>query len=143
MQWQQTGEFFPASKGSYLLITQLAAKRTTPIGKFGVFTFPAGWYLYCGSAYGSGGLRARLTRHTGSEKKPHWHIDYLLPLVTVTEVRWVFERVECAAAEALCAAGGNRTVPRFGAGDCRCTGHLIWFPAHTFAPLASGLYPLQ
>jgi|SRR5215467_3531360 len=34
-------------------------------------------YLYCGSAKGRGGLRARLARHMRRGKPIHWHIDRL------------------------------------------------------------------
>ena len=45
-----------------------------------------GYYLYCGSAHGSGGLKGRVTRHlTGSFKK-FWHIDFLKECLRLFEV---------------------------------------------------------
>jgi Uri superfamily endonuclease len=38
---------------------------------------PAGRYLYCGSAKGPGGLKARLSRHMRRGKSVRWHIDRL------------------------------------------------------------------
>jgi Uri superfamily endonuclease len=38
---------------------------------------PAGRYLYCGSAKGRGGLKARLSRHMRRGKSVRWHVDQL------------------------------------------------------------------
>jgi Uri superfamily endonuclease len=38
---------------------------------------PAGRYLYCGSAKGPGGLKARLSRHMRRGKSVRWHVDQL------------------------------------------------------------------
>jgi Uri superfamily endonuclease len=38
---------------------------------------PAGRYLYCGSAKGPGGLKARLSRHTRRGKSVRLHVDQL------------------------------------------------------------------
>ncbi len=69
----------PPDPGSYIL--ELYLKKTIPlqVGRLGLFTFPAGAYLYFGSACGPGGLRSRLSRHLNARpsRPPHWHIDYL------------------------------------------------------------------
>jgi len=36
-----------------------------------------GYYIYIGSAFGPGGVRARMLRHLRADKPKHWHIDYL------------------------------------------------------------------
>jgi len=36
-----------------------------------------GLYAYVGSAFGPGGLRARISRHWRREKRRHWHIDWI------------------------------------------------------------------
>ncbi len=36
-----------------------------------------GYYIYVGSAFGPGGVNARVSRHFRNTKKLHWHIDYL------------------------------------------------------------------
>ena len=49
--------------GAYVLAVRLDSRRELPVGRLGRFNFPAGWYLYVGSAMGTGGLPARLRRH--------------------------------------------------------------------------------
>ncbi|HSF57479.1 MAG TPA: DUF123 domain-containing protein [Candidatus Binatia bacterium] len=51
------------------------------MGKLGDAVFPAGTYVYTGSAMK--GLAARVKRHCSRKKKIHWHIDYLLTLSDV------------------------------------------------------------
>ena len=119
------------SKGTYLLLARLDVTTDLTIGRLGKFTFPAGWYAYAGSARGPGGIQARLARHRRSSKRLHWHIDYLLQ-VSHLEKSWTIEctvRPECAWAAAVGQLPGALiAVPRFGASDCRCPGHLINFP---------------
>jgi Uri superfamily endonuclease len=61
--------------GHYALLLRLTAPVHLQIGALGSFTFPAGWYVYTGSALRN--LQARLQRHFRPEKKLRWHIDYL------------------------------------------------------------------
>jgi Uri superfamily endonuclease len=113
--------------GTYALLLTLEGGATVQIGRLGTFGFPAGRYIYVGSALGSGGLRARLLRHCRTEKRLHWHIDYLLRCATVCSA-WCVEspsRLECTWARWL---QGQSAVwipaPHFGASDCRCPSHL-------------------
>jgi Uri superfamily endonuclease len=64
--------------GCYSLIFRLKRNETVRVGKLGQEVFPAGTYVYTGSAMN--GLGARLRRHCAKTKKIHWHIDYLLRL---------------------------------------------------------------
>lgn len=127
----------PAAPGTYALVLALDRPRRIVIGRLGVFDFPAGWYVYAGSALGPGGLAARVARHLRREKRLHWHIDYLLRHARVVEV-WIRagpERCECAWARAAAALpGATIAVPRFGASDCRCAGHLVYCPAQQAWP---------
>jgi len=117
-------------KGIYALILHLVCREEITIGRLGKFTFPAGYYLYLGSALGPGGLEARLTRHLREGKRPHWHIDYLGPVARPVAV-WLAEgdrRRECAWAARLAQMdGASLPVPGFGASDCRCPAHLVHF----------------
>ena len=63
-------------KGSYLLIIKLQDDKKILVGKLGKIAFKKGYYVYVGSAMN--GLEQRLQRHLRSQKKFHWHIDYLL-----------------------------------------------------------------
>ncbi len=120
------------SPGTYALLIRLDHPSKIIIGRRGRFHFPAGFYLYIGSALGPGGLAGRLARHLRPDKRLHWHVDYLLGSAhaRVTEI-WAAtgqERHECDwARAALQMSGARAAVPRFGASDCRCITHLIAF----------------
>lgn len=114
--------------GTYALVVRVDASAEVEIGRLGTFQVPEGYYLYVGSALG--GLRQRLARYEGRPRRQHWHIDYLLPYARVLRV-WSFpstDRLECAWARAALRIPGARVLIRkFGASDCRCTGHLFHF----------------
>ncbi|MEJ2210061.1 MAG: DUF123 domain-containing protein [Anaerolineae bacterium] len=118
-----------------MLALWLDAGRSLAIGRLGRHRFPAGWYLYVGSAHGPGGLRARLARHRrrlGPGKRAHWHIDYVREGSTWggAWVRTGGQRLECTWARTLARLPGAQVVvPGFGASDCRCAGHLVRVPA--------------
>lgn len=92
------------------------------VGRFGTFNFPAGWYVYTGSARRN--FEARVRRHLSPHKTLRWHIDYLLaaPGVAIRDVRRTTE-AECALNQQL---AGEVIVAGFGASDCRagCVSHL-------------------
>jgi Uri superfamily endonuclease len=68
----------PDEKGTYVLIASVSQMKRIEIGRLGCFDIIPGYYAYVGSAFGSGGLRARLGHHLEATANPHWHIDYLL-----------------------------------------------------------------
>ena len=115
--------------GTYALVLALPVESRLQVGKLGTCLFPAGYYLYLGSALG--GLAGRLGRHLRRDKKPRWHIDYLLPHCNLVEVWHVMseERLECLWRQAAQAMPGARILaPGFGSSDCRCPSHLIYLP---------------
>jgi Uri superfamily endonuclease len=120
--------------GTYVLVLWLGAAQTIKVGRLGVVAFPAGWYLYVGSALGPGGLPARLARHflrLGTGKRAHWHVDYLRERATWCGAwgRASGLRLECEWAAVLRSLPGARIVaPGFGASDCGCPGHLVQVP---------------
>jgi Uri superfamily endonuclease len=117
------------SKGTYALVLRLECKEEITVGKLGTFIFPAGYYLYVGSALGPGGLEARLARHRRRDKKLRWHIDYLLEHAQLVEV-WSAastDKMECFWAQAARKLLGSEIpVPGFGSSDCCCSSHLIY-----------------
>lgn len=129
--------------GVYCLVLRLDQGRRITVGKLGACWLPAGWYLYLGSALGPGGLKARLARHLRAGKRHHWHVDYLLDRMQVMEVWWAEwpERLECDWAGVARGWPGARVpMPRFGASDCRCPGHLVGLPEEPdCAAMASAL----
>lgn len=107
---------------SYQLLIELTGALRVRIGRLGTFDFPAGRYLYTGSARRN--LEARLTRHLRREKRLHWHIDYLLaedPVRILAIRRSALP--ECTLHRQ---SPGEIVVPGFGASDCRagCGSHL-------------------
>lgn len=121
------------TKGAYLVILRLTSGLTLPSFPGGAVNMPAGRYLYAGSAWGGGGIRARLARHFREEKKLHWHIDRLsLAAATLTGLAVPGGR-ECDLVESLLKSGRFRiAVPGFGSSDCRrCESHLLRFDGRT------------
>lgn len=120
------------TSGTYTLLVALSADATIAVGSLGSHAFPAGWYAYTGSAFGTGGF-ARVARHrelaAGERDARHWHVDYLLghPAARVVDdVRSVGRDVECAVARAL----PEGPVDGFGASDCDCESHLAYAADH-------------
>ena len=68
----------PEAKGTYVLVAFVAQMKRLEIGHLGAYDIVPGYYAYVGSAFGAGGLRARIGHHLESTASPHWHIDYLL-----------------------------------------------------------------
>jgi len=97
------------------------------IGRLGTFVFPAGEYVYTGSARRN--MAARIRRHLSPHKVLRWHIDYLLaaPGAHITAVR-TFQVPECQLNQQV---QGTVPVPGFGASDCRrhCGSHLKYLVA--------------
>ncbi|MCG8351969.1 MAG: GIY-YIG nuclease family protein [Chloroflexales bacterium] len=118
-------------KGTYLLVLHLATNlQQLSIGRLGVFDFAAGYYLYVGSAFGSGGLAARLAYHQRSEKThPHWHIDYLRPYLQLIEA-WTIggtEPIECFWCTKLTQIIDLQApIRKFGSRDTNCYSHLFY-----------------
>lgn len=113
-----------------MLLLHLAENSTMTIGKLGTFDFPAGWYAYVGSAFGSGGLIGRIKYHLKPVERPHWHIDYFRQEALIGEI-WISpdeEKHEPEWVEILLAIPGAMTpVEGFGSSDSRMESHLIYF----------------
>jgi endonuclease-3 len=115
-----------STSGTYALVVGLPDDVELTVGALGTATFPAGGYVYVGSALGTGGF-SRVDRHrrvaTGRHDARHWHVDYLAGhqasrlrgVVTVAG-----RDVECALAERIPAG----PLAGFGASDCDCEAHL-------------------
>lgn len=88
-----------------------------------------GFYLYVGSAFGPGGLRARVGRHLGGQGALRWHIDYLRRVTQPVEAWFCVGSPSCEHAWALALAAAapySMALARFGASDCRCPSHLFF-----------------
>ena len=111
-------------QGTYVLLIGLTKSSDTPIGKRGNYSFEAGYYAYVGSALNS--LEKRIERHVRIEKKPHWHIDYLLKEAKVRQVVYAEtdKKQECTIAKELLMT--LKLVRGFGCSDCKCEAHLFY-----------------
>ena len=110
----------PEDKGTYVLIASVAQMKRLEIGSLGGFDIVPGFYAYVGSAFGSGGLYARLGHHLGSTAEPHWHIDYLLQVAQPVEIWYTTtdRKLEHHWADLLEKAPQCRIpIPRFGSSD--------------------------
>jgi Uri superfamily endonuclease len=120
----------PRTHGSYCLLLFLQRKTTVIVGKLGDIDFKKGYYLYMGSAFGPGGLQARLQRHMADTKSLRWHIDYLRTEAVIRAI-WMErggQNMEHQWARYLLAQGALCfPVEHFGSSDCRCRSHLFYF----------------
>jgi Uri superfamily endonuclease len=117
--------------GTYLLLLQADSPRRVNVGRLGVVEVRPGYYVYAGSAWGPGGLEARIARHRRTRKKLHWHIDYLRRWMRVVDVvQGPGLRCEHEWAARVGAWPGAQVVlAGFGSSDCDCPTHLYWFAA--------------
>lgn len=116
----------PGWSGAYLLIIQLDEVALFERGRE-VLVFDPGCYAYAGSAYGPGGVGARLRRHFRREKKTHWHVDHLTKVSDLFSAAVLRDGSECAIVSRLLASGAFRpSLEGFGSSDCRaCRSHLL------------------
>jgi Uri superfamily endonuclease len=120
----------PADPGTYMLVLNAQTEREVTIGKLGRFSIKPGYYVYSGSAFGPGGLRARIGHHLRQSSKPHWHIDFFKQDFDITEVYYISGKkcYEHRWAETLQSRPDAAIpIPRFGASDCKCPAHLFFF----------------
>ncbi len=113
-------------RGVYLLLLELDRPQHLEIGRLGKVSFPAGHYVYIGSARRH--LSARIARHLRRRKTLFWHIDYLRPhadRVQALPIRTP-DDLECALAVDLRSLADD-LIPGFGSSDCDCPSHLLYF----------------
>jgi Uri superfamily endonuclease len=121
----------PEANGTYVLVVFVPQMKRLKIGRLGTYDIIPGFYAYVGSAFGPGGLHARIHHHLESVTQPHWHIDYLLAFAEPVEVWYALagRKLEQDLAEVLERSSGWRMpIPRFGASDYHRsrTSHLFY-----------------
>jgi Uri superfamily endonuclease len=114
----------PSPKGTYIFLSYLDSASDIQMNKKGrTCHFSVGWYAYVGSAFGPGGLKARLNRHYAGSGKAHWNIDFFRRGVRPCRQAWV--SYEQCKLESLWAAvlqrmpGVSVPVVNFGNADAR------------------------
>ena len=114
--------------GTYALIFSACQKGQAKIGRLGSLRFKPGFYLYVGSAFGPGGLKARIDHHLKEARRPHWHMDYLGPFLKLVEIWYTYDPVyrEHQWAQIVSnTRGASVPLAGFGSSDCRCKAHLF------------------
>ena len=113
--------------GAYGFAVRLSQPLKLEIGKFAQVSLPKGLYFYGGSAFGPGGLKARLGRHIRPKSKLQWHIDHVTSAGNMVAAGVVENSSECKIISAASAMPGALIpLPGFGSSDCRnCASHLV------------------
>lgn len=122
-------ERLPSTGGDYALWLRVSNPVLIDAGRLEGVEMSSGWALYFGSARGPGGLKARLSRHIkpSTQKRAHWHIDYLTAAIPIQELWWLSHKKRSECRWAMIAAEIGHPVDSFGASDCRCGSHLVQF----------------
>ncbi len=120
----------PTGPGAYALLLQLAEPVAAPTRAHPSAVLAPGTYLYAGSAWGPGGIRARVLRHARRGKAQHWHVDRLTEVADLVDVFAFPGGHECDLIERGRALPGTSVpIPGFGSSDCRsCAAHLLAVP---------------
>lgn len=117
-----------ALPGTYAMWFRCESTATVTVGRRGRLGLVPGHYIYIGSAFGPGGIKARVARHCRQRKPKRWHIDYIRPYLTPLGVWYSHspEHLEHVWANALADTLGSVPIDGFGCSDCRCRAHLFW-----------------
>lgn len=122
--------------GAYMILLRLDAPLRMDLHRFRGGDLPAGDYAYCGSAYGPGGIGARVARHLRAEKRIRWHIDRLTAPGRIRGVALLPGGGECDLVKELLSRGADAPLRGFGSSDCRiCPAHLLRLPPGFRSPI--------
>ncbi|CAB1080186.1 hypothetical protein D1AOALGA4SA_7874 [Olavius algarvensis Delta 1 endosymbiont] len=119
-----------AYPGTYTLVFRSSVEKPIKIGKLGTLFVKSGYYAYVGSAFGPGGLKARINHHVNRSSRPHWHLDYLRPALSVCEIWYTYDQARREHQWATIHSQARNVVqplPGFGSSDCRCLSHLFFY----------------
>ncbi len=119
-----------AKAGTYALVFHCDHPVSVMAGRLGGLQLLPGYYVYVGSAFGPGGVKARIEHHLRISERPHWHLDYLRPHLQAQEIWFTYDKLRREhqwAGELSKRYGARRPFPGFGASDCHCSTHLFVF----------------
>ena len=134
------------SPGTYALLLSFATDELIQVGRLGNLRLQPGFYVYIGSALGSGGVRGRLAHHMRPAERFHWHIDYLQKETKLEAVWFCYNRKSREHDWARrFAAMPEASVPMagFGSSDCDCESHLFFFAKCPRPPARIGVISLK
>lgn len=115
-------------KGCYILEFSLKRHQHLKL-RSRSYDLSPGYYYYSGSAFGPGGLRARIRRHFRTDKVVHWNVDYLRNVSEITAVYYSpgnRENEHIAAGFFLQKPEEYLPIAHFGSSDCSCFTHLFF-----------------
>ena len=114
--------------GTYAVIFQCLSKARQQVGQLGVVSLREGYYVYVGSAFGPGGVKARVSHHYRHTINPNWHIDYLRRLLRPVGVWFTYDhrRLEHRWAKVFFKMNTMSSFRGFGCSDCACYSHLFF-----------------
>ena len=117
----------PDLRGAYVLVLRLDKTINIKFPRIAFDQLMPGWYVYLGSARGSGGIRARVKRHFQYRKTAHWHIDRLTEKSVEMAALAVADGHECElVGKLLKSLRFKVAVAGFGNTDCHlCESHLL------------------
>lgn len=128
------GSNYPVSihplPGTYALVLNATTEKSVAVGKLGTICLKPGFYVYIGSAFGPGGLAARIGHHLKDSGRPHWHLDYLRPVLSPCEIWYSFDPIPREHQWADIHANTRNAsipLPGFGSSDCRCLSHFFFY----------------
>ena len=118
----------PSTPGTYIVVLYLRKGEHITVGHLGNIFFDRGWYAYVGSAFGPGGLAARLGRHLSAQKRLRWHIDYLRAWAEPRQM-WISTQPDALEHKWAAVLSGlaHKPIANFGCSDCKCPTHLFYF----------------
>lgn len=114
--------------GTYALVLRSQTTDSIAVGRWGRLAVRPGYYIYVGSAFGPGGLSARVSRHCRGSESKRWHIDYLRAVTGPVSVCYSQDPVqrEHDWAQALARMPELAPIGGFGCSDCKCAAHLFF-----------------
>lgn len=113
--------------GTYIIVMRATQGAAVQIGSWRCIELRRGWYIYVGSAFGPGGIGARVRRHFREDKVKRWHIDYITTLAK-PQCAWFCieaQRLEHSWATVCQQSDAFTAIKGFGCSDCTCGSHLF------------------
>jgi len=134
-----------SESGTYAIVLRCPCEDRIAIGRLGTFQLTKGHYIYVGSAFGAGGVRARVMRHHRDDKARHWHIDYLREYMPLVEAWYTYDakRREHRWVEVMAGMSFVPCLKGFGSSDCDCYSHLFHVTAKPKVAMIRGAIAQQ